>query len=141
MTMRCSSVHAWARAAGVVLVLAGLGGCAQPGPPPLYQWGSYESQLYAMYVTPDKTSTQDQVSRLEADYQRARAANQAVPPGFHAHLGFLYFQLGRADQALQSFQTEAALFPESKPYMERLVNRVKTPPSPAVSRPGKGTLQ
>ena len=126
-----------------VWLLAGLAGCAQSGPPPLYQWGSYESQLYAMYVTPDKTSVQDQVSRLEADYQRARAANQAVPPGFHAHLGFLYFQLGQADQALQSFRTEAALFPESRPYMERLMGRLKTPAAalPAASPPpGKGTL-
>ncbi len=123
-------------------LLAGLMGCAQPGPPPLYQWGSYESQLYAMYVTPDKTSVQDQVGRLEADYQRARAANQAMPPGFHAHLGFLYFQLGQADQALQSFRTEAALFPESKPYMERLMNRLKAPAgaTPGAPPSGKGTL-
>lgn len=113
--------------AGMLLAFAlGLGGCAQ-GPAPLYQWGSYEAQLYAMYAGPDKTAVQEQVGRLEADYQRARASNQAVPPGFHAHLGALYAQLGRADQAYQSFQTEAALFPESRLYMERLMKRMKSP--------------
>jgi hypothetical protein len=48
-----------------------------------------------------------------------------VPPGYHAHLGFLYFQVGKPDQALQSLQTEKALFPESTVYMDRLIARIK----------------
>lgn len=108
-----------------------LGGCAQPAPP-LYHWGSYEAQVHAAYNDPGKVSPQEQVAQLEADYQRARALNRAVPPGFHAHLGYLYFQIGRLDEAQQSFRTEAALFPESKVYMDRLSARLQAPP---VGRP------
>jgi hypothetical protein len=100
-----------------------LGGCAQPVPS-LYQWGSYEDQVYAMSVEPDKTSVEEQVIKLEADRQKARATDKAVPPGFHAHLGYLYVRLGRLDAARGEFQTEAALFPESKLYMDRLISRV-----------------
>lgn len=119
-----ASVPAWLGAMACGL----LGACAQPVPP-LYHWGSYEAQLHASYTDPGKVGPQEQVSQLEADYQRARALNRAVPPGFHAHLGYLYFQLGRLDQAQQSFRTEAALFPESKVYMDRLLARLQQPGS------------
>ncbi len=92
----------------------------------LYQWGSYEDQVYAMYNDPGKVSVEQQVINLEKDYQVARSTNKSVPPGYHAHLGYLYFQLGKRDQALQSFVTEKTLFPESTIYMDRLIKRIKS---------------
>jgi hypothetical protein len=118
MTLKSLYRHAAAALSALILV-----GCAQPVPP-LYQWGSYEGQVYAMYIEPGKASPEDQLIRLEADLQRARAAQKAMPPGFHAHMGYLYFQLGKRDQALGSLRTEAALFPESKVYMDRLIARI-----------------
>ncbi len=100
-----------------------LAGCAKK--PLLYRWGSYEEQIYAMYRDTGKVSIEEQLQYLERDYQRARSADRPVPPGFHAHVGYLYFQLGKTDQALQSFETEKALFPESAVYMDRLIARIK----------------
>jgi hypothetical protein len=60
-----------------------------------------------------------QIELLEQDYQQARSANQPVPPGFHAYLGYLYYAVGRADQARQEFETEKANFPESTVLMDR----------------------
>ena len=108
----------------LLLVLATvLSACARK--PLLYQWGSYNKQIYAMYHDPGKVPPEKQLEDLERDYQRARAANRPVPPGYHAHVGYLYFQLGKTDQALQSFETEKALFPESTVYMDRLIARIK----------------
>ncbi len=98
-------------------------GCASQNT--LYQWGSYENQIYAMYADGGKTSPQDQIGKLEKDLEQARAANKALPPGFQAHLGYLYFQIGRLDQAIASFETEKLLFPESRPYMDRLIAQAK----------------
>lgn len=109
------------------LVLLGttiLAGCANK--PSLYQWGSYEEQIYAMYSDPGKVPIEEQIINLEKDYQIARSTNQPVPPGYHAHMGYLYFQLGKTDQALQSFTTEKTLFPESTLYMNRLIKRIKS---------------
>lgn len=106
----------------VLMLAAALTGCAGPR---LYQWGSYEEQVYAMYSDSGKISLEEQLQHLEQDYQKARAANRPVPPGYHAHVGYLYFQLGKADQALQSFETEKALFPESAVYMDRLIARIR----------------
>ncbi len=91
----------------------------------LYQWGSYEDQIYAMYSTPGKSSPDEQIAKLELDGEKARAASRTPPPGHYAHLGYLYFQAGKLDQAAASFETEKTLFPESRPYMDRLLNRLK----------------
>ena len=111
----------------IVLLLvaaAALAACA-PRKPLLYQWGSYNEQIYALYHDPGKVPIEKQLEDLERDYQLARAADRPVPPGYHAHVGYLYFQLGKTDQALQSFETEKALFPESTVYMDRLIARMK----------------
>ncbi len=107
---------------GLLAALA-ISGCAtQQG---LYQWGSYEDQIYAMYADAGKSSPQEQIGKLEMDVEKARAANKPLPPGHHAHLGYLYFQTGRLDQAVAAFETEKLLFPESRPYMDRLIARAK----------------
>ena len=93
-------------------------------PPSLYQWGSYEEQVYALYNEPGKVPPEQQIAKLEEDYQKARASSKAVPPGFHAHLGYLYFGTGKLDQARQSFATEKSLFPESAIYMDRILSQL-----------------
>lgn len=106
------------------LVLLTLVGCAAPRQS-LYQWGDYENQVYALYNNPGKSPIEEQIAKLEADYQKARSTNKAVPPGFHAHLGYLYYQAGKGDRAYQAFQTEKALFPESGVYMDRILTKAK----------------
>lgn len=110
----------------IILVLAAtamLAGCARK--PLLYEWGSYEDQVYAMYAAAGKVPVEKQLQDLESEYQEARADDKAVPPGYHAQMGYLYFQTGKTDQALQSFETEKALFPESTVYMDRLIAKIK----------------
>lgn len=96
-----------------------LAGCATA--PAHYTWGSYEELIYATYAAPGKISPEEQVQILEKDYQQARATNMPVPPGWHAHLGYLYYQLGKLDQARQEFSTEKANFPESAIFVDRML--------------------
>jgi hypothetical protein len=107
-----------------VLVLAAVlaAGCAQPT---LYSWGQYEELIYRAYAAPGAVSPEMQVEKLEADYQKARSENKPVPPGFHAHLGYLYFQLGKLDQAQQELETEKARFPESAVFIDRLLGNLR----------------
>jgi hypothetical protein len=109
---------------GLPLLLASsiLSGCTTTHG--LYQWGSYESQIYSAYAEPGSTPPETQLANLEKDYQLLLARNANPPPGFHAYLGYLYFQTGKTDRALQSFETEKRLFPESRVYMDRLIARL-----------------
>lgn len=86
----------------------------------VYYWGHYENLVYTTYAKPDKATAESQVLVMQADEQKAASANKPLPPGFHAHLGYLYYQTGKSDLALEEFQKEKAQFPESAVLMDRL---------------------
>lgn len=110
---------------GLLLALAALlTGCTSST---IYSWGHYEQLVYTSYAKPGKATPEMQLTALEEDFQKARAANKPVPPGFHAHLGHLYFQLGKLDQARQEFETEKANFPESAVFMDRMLANLNKP--------------
>jgi hypothetical protein len=118
----------------VVLISA----CA---PVPLYEWGGYEDSLYRTLVHPDTNDLATQSARLAADIERTSSLKRRVPPGVHAHLGYLYFMQGRADEALAQFEAERAAFPESTVFIDGMIARMKRPASgpgaasPAASQP------
>jgi hypothetical protein len=70
---------------------------------------------------------EQQIESLERDYQAARAANKRLPPGWHAHLGYLYYETGKVQQARQELLTEKAEFPESAVFVDRLLANLKKP--------------
>ena len=102
-----------------------LAGCAAPT---LYTWGHYQDVIYTTYDKPGKVPPERQVELLEQDYQKARATNKRMCPGFHAQLGYLYYDLGKLDQARQEFATEKADFPESAVFMDRLLANLDKKP-------------
>ncbi|MGY3904488.1 DUF4810 domain-containing protein [Aeromonas lusitana] len=97
--------------------------CAQ-GPRNLYNWDQYQTVVY-QHMQGDETGVEAQITALEKNQQEASAKGQAVPPGFHAHLGMLYAQLGKDEQTRQQFETEKRLFPESAPFMNFLMSNKK----------------
>jgi hypothetical protein len=101
-------------------VLSGLlVGCAQ-APKPLYQWDGYQRQIYDHFKG-DGSSPTEQLSVLQAQAEKSRAVGAALPPGFRAHMGLLYLQLGRAGEARQMLEAEKLAFPESTQYMDFLL--------------------
>jgi len=95
-----------------------LAGCQSPN---IYYWGHYEDLVYVTYAKPGKLPPEAQVLKMEEDIQKAAAANKPLPPGFHAYLGYLDYQMGKADLARQEFEKEKAQFPESAVFMDRML--------------------
>lgn len=108
-----------------VLAVAALlaGGCASK-PVPLYYWGDYQKQVYAG-LRNEGSSPEEQIAGLEKTVQQARSEGKALPPGFHAQLGMLYLNTGKADQVQQEFETEKTNFPESAGFMDFLLGKLK----------------
>jgi hypothetical protein len=106
----------------ILVMPALLTGCKTPT---TYSWGHYEDLIYASYASPGKIPPQSQIDQLEKDYQKAKAENKPVPPGFHAQVGYLYAQLGKPDDARREFEAEKASFPESGVFMDRLITNLK----------------
>lgn len=80
-----------------------------------------------MYSKPDKATAEQQIVVLEEDLQKARSGNKPMHPGFHAHLGSLYYQTGKPDKALVEFETEKKAFPESAVLMDRFIAKCQKP--------------
>jgi len=90
----------------------------------VYSWGHYEDLVYVTYAKPGALPPEAQALKLEEDLQKAAAANKPVPPGFHAYLGYLDYQLGKLELAREEFEKEKAQFPESTVFMDRMLSRL-----------------
>lgn len=98
-------------------------GCATSEP--LYFWGDYEDLIYQMYIKPGSADSTTQISKLKENINQASSAGKTVPPGLHAHLGYMYFLQGDGHAALLEFETEKILFPESAKFIDGLTGRLK----------------
>jgi hypothetical protein len=118
--MMRAAVHARraSRLLSCAAVVAVLFGCAS-APEPLYQWGSYQSQVYA-YLKGDG-DIGDQYAALQKQLAETQSKGKQVPPGFFAHMALLEMNQGQNDLALKHLQTEKSLFPESAPFVDWLL--------------------
>lgn len=107
-------------------------GCA---PPALYNWGRYEESLQASYVAHTEATAW---SDLEATITSAQQTGHRIPPGVCAEYGFLLYKRGQRERAIEYFQREAQLFPESKPLMDRLAAKVREQASAEAQPPTGG---
>lgn len=104
----------------VIAVASALAGCASR-PPNLYTWGNYEELVYASHASPGSVPPEKQIEILEEDFHKAAAKDERMPPGWHAHLGYLYLQVGKVDAGRRELQNEKTQYPESKVFVDRLL--------------------
>lgn len=109
-----------ARLSMAALTAAMLGGCAAPS---LYNWGSYESMLYAGYKDPTKMEAMR--IGLETHITELENARQKAPPGIYAELGTLYLQSGSSDKAIAMYTRERNVWPESKGLMDAMIRNLE----------------
>ncbi|HYC00555.1 MAG TPA: DUF4810 domain-containing protein [Candidatus Limnocylindrales bacterium] len=93
-------------------------------PQAMYRWGGYEDVLYRSLARPDGSDTATHCAKLAADVQRTLAEGKRVPPGVHAHLGYLYYLEGSVDEARRQFDAERTAYPESAVFVDGLMARL-----------------
>ena len=106
-------------------LIALMSGCSSSS---LYYWGHYDEQVYQMYNELDPSSVGGQVEQLENDVRKAQSKGMPAPPGVRAHLGFLYYKLGKYDSARDAFIAEKETFPESSVLMDRFIGKLEETP-------------
>ena len=104
----------------MVISMVALSGCATK-PRNMYSWGTYETQVYSHFK--GTGSPEQQIAALEKTLPTS-TQNVSVPPGYHAHLGLLYGEVGRVDDMKVELETEKMLFPESAPFMDFMLNKM-----------------
>lgn len=106
---------------GTVFLLSLVTGCAT-APKTLYNWGNYQGELYARFKA--TSSPDQQIQEMEKTLQFSKSS-LPIAPGFHAHLGLLYGEVGRRNEMREQFKTEKQLFPESATFMDFLLSKAE----------------
>jgi hypothetical protein len=109
-------------AAAVVAVTAStlLSACESTGP--TYEWGEFPALQYQT-LNRDDTDVVQQLADMQEQAEQARSNGLDLPPGFRAHKGLLYLKTREVNKAWAMFNAEKAAFPESAPYIDRLIRR------------------
>ncbi len=94
-----------------------------------YTWGSYDPALYAYYKSPAKVTELSLTLRETIDASDAKKL--PVAPGLRAEYGYLLLQQGNASQAVVYFQAEEKEWPESKVFMDRMIQVASASPTAA----------
>ena len=107
------------RRVGLIATLLACAGCQSPT---LYEWGGYESSVYA--VTNAEADVGSEIEIIQATLQRGTDKDKPAPPGMHAHLGYLYLINDDPDNATAAFETEKELYPESTVFIDGIMERL-----------------
>jgi hypothetical protein len=93
----------------------------------LYNWGKTQETTY-QYM---KKGTEKDMENLLQAYQyvvdNQKGGRKTVPPGIYADYGFLLIKQGKVEEGLKLMKMEAALYPESAVFIERIIKRIEKP--------------
>ena len=93
-----------------------------------YDWGNYEDSVYDVTVRPDSFDLGAEIDALEQQIEKTKNKDRPIPPGVHAHVGYLYTVSGNGDAARGHYEAEKALYPESAKFMDMLLARLTARP-------------
>lgn len=101
-------------------LLLTVSGCANSGR--LYQWGNYEKSLKKIYTSKNYNLEKD-VQEVSKQLNKIESSGRKVPPGYYAHMGLLQLKKQNTGLAKEFFEKEAIAFPESRHFMQQLINK------------------
>lgn len=108
-------------AAALLCTLAA--GCAQ-APQALYGWDDFTWQQYR-HLSRTGVADANRAEEVEAMTRRLRASGRPLPPGLRAHQGLLRLESGDAEGAARMWDEERRAFPESAPYLDRMIEQAR----------------
>lgn len=89
-----------------------------------YEWGGYNTDLYKYY---SHSITQEDLARkLQVTLAECETSGRLVPPGLYGEYGYLLYETGKYDEAVQFFQKEHDKWPESRALMVKMIRNCKT---------------
>jgi hypothetical protein len=103
----------------ILLIVSSIG-CA---PKQMYYWGDYSDTLYAYKKNSNDETLLKHMQELNKIIEQSNKHNTRVPPGVYGELGYLTLKSDKVKEAIEYFNIEKQLYPESTILMDRLIKK------------------
>jgi len=100
------------------LVIISLYGC---GPNRMYHYGDYSSTLYDYRKDSNGENLARHISEMESIVAESKEEGKRVPPGLYGEMGYMYMKTNKKGKAVEYFNLEKTLYPESRVLMDRMI--------------------
>ncbi len=89
----------------------------------LYDWKGYDNAVYAYIKAADQQSA-DNLMTIYTKLMASQAGSRKVPPpGLCADCGYILLKQGKTAEGKDLLVKETVLYPESKPFIDRILKR------------------
>ncbi len=111
---------------GTLIILSFIvSGCSSQ-PKPLYTYGNYSESYYASKKDVSADTALELQKSIEFAIENADESRSGrVAPGMYANLGYIYLKSGKTDKAIESFNKEKSIYPESAHFMDRMIKKIE----------------
>ena len=89
----------------------------------LYNWKGYDDAVYAYTRTSDEKSVENLMEIYAKLIENSGGSRKVPPPGVCADYGYLLLQSGKIDEGKALLVKETTLYPESKKFIDRILDR------------------
>ncbi|MGI6523977.1 MAG: DUF4810 domain-containing protein [Bdellovibrionota bacterium] len=103
----------------IILMLLFTGCADKRYTPSLYYWPTYSSVVKEQVLTPEQFDSEKNATLLIEDY--AKRGDAVTPPGVNIYIAYLLIMNGKLEEAKKYFIKEAELFPESKVWIDNII--------------------
>ena len=87
-------------------------------------WGRDDASGFNGTARPDGVDLQAEIDALEKQLSQSMDKERPIPPGLHAHLGYLHSVAGNPAAAREQLEREKALYPESARFVDFLLAKL-----------------
>ena len=109
----------------LLLIIAGLCVASCSTQSQLYNWAGYDGAVYAYTKHSDEKSIESLMLVYTRLIQNSGGTRNVPPPGVCADYGYLLIQSGKIKEGKELLVRETTLYPESKQFIERILNRLE----------------
>ena len=91
----------------------------------LYDWNGYDDAVYKYINKADEKSVESLIKVYEKLIKTSGGTRQTPPPGVCADYGYLLLKNGKIKEGKALLMQEIALYPESKQFIDRILERLE----------------
>ncbi|MCD8186086.1 MAG: DUF4810 domain-containing protein [Rikenellaceae bacterium] len=81
--------------------------------------------MYKYVKAPTEQNRQKLIGIYREIIENPYSIREVPPPGMYADYGFLLLETGETERALELLKKETEIYPESTPFIERIVKRLE----------------